>query len=1480
MNFSRKTRAVSLVLVLALLVCMLPPFDTEVKAAGEYYITTNNAVVVIAPGFQSPTGVEYQDGDTIHIQANVFSVTVKDLDVNLIFGKYVPGGTNTGVTIDRRTDPLWDSNPAAEALYNAGVTLGWDRVDNNNSTYYVPTAPFLVTGDASVNALFYGSCTFYAGTNGVYVWKYNNQYYTYTENSSWYRGGYAGIQVDGDASLTITNADDLEAYGAYQSTRDPSNYNGGPSGSSDRGAAGGAGIGGGVAYNTRSSALNPDNNNRAEHTGGYYQGTPGNITILNGNVYARGGHLAAGVGGGHNSAATRGSIKLLGGNITAQGGAYAAGIGEGDSHSGATSPVFTESDYSIVIGNETAVGETPKHLNVVAKGGFRAAGIGTTDELSHVIVRQSGLSIEIFSGNVTATSGLGDANSTTAAIGAGQQTDMQGNNITVHAAAVISAASFADYAITNHGVKRDDLPVVNLDPNAYMFLARFDEYDDSERIFHLYAVKHIKIGEKKYAVLVDKTLEDIKKGNLTAAEFYAYDRELDQYFKIDSPDATALGEALTPETSPANLTHYFNPASIRTYTVPAKYRSIALTLPSPDEFGGAYVLESPYDTDKGSTFSVIEKYDAGVTSGRVQWENDYSLEYNATDFEYDTTHNMILDAIADPLIDLRVGLSHSEQDIENNLVQNFKGSTYGYTMYVPEDSDYFYLDFKYAENDTDVHSLLVDTKRVIWRSGDISIDADSENEIGTDHYTLGGEKYFFYEFAFPENADKAEIWVRKTDHAAVGTPTYVVYKVTVIKKHEHALMIDVSDKVYDKTPASVSVTAMTEEPIGFVPTFTMLPSTLTRNPTSEISSEWENSKGTTQTLIDGKTIAIGYLDENGDPQSEDFKVWLRARRFEGSPVLEFITTIVCAHGHMREVGTSFNLLEGRITHYGDTHSTLGHAVIDVGARGINPGNAGQADNGTAFVQIVCHDEEYPLWSFNFQFLEGHDRSQLTDDARVTARNAMRQKALDWLGTEGSPNHSSLFADQGTYVKGPATINTNLAVTLNVGGTTSQQMTFKATNLTVNGNFSYTARYSNGGDQHAVPAGITYTYYYDKANDKHVDTGDLDIGNKTPVQPPVDAGNYFVIATYTGSTSYDAYGEAAFTIHKRELVVEGVSDWLTQLTKAEFDAITDTMAPYPYQGTKPYTYSYRNIVPGDTVALNPDIAVSYIDSVIGYNDDKIMLKLAVQDGVAVWLPTGGANQNHNYQITSAVSVDDGAAHALYVPGELAYEVSDHIFRKSGSAYWQKHWPTWGEAIQWKDYNTSTGISSTPVDEETVDYHSPNNVTHRNLIMMRAVNKGASENRYAVDLEVGPMSFKFTKEIWNVNTHQYEAFDDGIWSGMTGENNQIQISNHSNRDIWCAINVELDRFHGQGISAAIYTDPALPGGTKIADLGLKTDLYEKIPWDDPEGSHIEGIHVLTRYLVLEGVPQNPAVLGTGGTGTIIITISPHEISPPSP
>ncbi len=1494
MNISRKLRVLSLALVFAMLICMIPSFEFTVKAATH---TFNSGPVVISPNIKDDQGNQkYQDGDTIIIEQGVFSVTIDGLDVNVIFGTY--GGT--GVTIDRsdagNNIPQIDDSTKGTAtiaqLYQAGQYLGWTRT-TGGTDYYVPTAPFLITGGANVNAVFYGECVFRAGTNGVYLTQGSTNLQADTTANTGYRGGYAGIQVDGDSSLTITNADNLSAYGAYQNKTSGTSqysYNGDPasqslSGPSDTQLGGGAGIGGGVSYA-------PESVGKVAYT----QGTPGDITILNGKVTAYGGHCAAGIGGGLNSAATTGAITLLGGNITAHGGCWAAGIGEGDSVKNATSEMFTgDNVYEIIIG-----GTEKRDLTVTAYGGYCSSGIGTTDEITNNSQNRSRLAITIYSGTINATSGKGK--SSAAAIGAGEATDMRDNMIAIYSDAHVSAASFSQYAINNHGVNGANIPTVNLDPNSYMYLARFAE-NSSQRTFKLYPVKH---NSKGHPILVNISAAAIMAGS-EPTQYYALDTDEHTLYAVDE-NGEPTGEAV--DTNGVQLSYWFDQTKvIKEYVVPAGYKAIALTLPHPAEYGGAYVLEAP-NARQGNqpVYSVIKKYNSGVTSGAIAYQSDYHLSADEAG-KLTETPNMYEDDVAKPLTDLHVGVegkdnalvwygkeSHNECRVTTNLI-TFSPSTYVYTIYLEPGQRTFYLDFTYDpyndNKELTVSSITLDIRDLDVKSGDITIDTVDANDdkptlIGMKEYGLqygtGGHGYMF---EVPEGQAKTDLWIRKNDVATVGTSPYVVYRIEVIVKEAHGIQLNDLTKTYDGTPVVPSYSHFAEETIGFHYTVTdsfdspaqgengykiettissnaASPTSLIENATHQFSGssrEWSNTDWVyiettiTETLtFNVSMVRVEDVIRITTDISHECTTHTDRENNWGQNVGTPETT---THTHERIVVTEINYVTGRVKTTGESGALTGHLELKVDCGHVIADLNIEGETipvAYAYVSLIDNRTapavEHPIWNVEVE-IRGNQDSVKDQEERAKAIEDAEHEARDYFGLSTTPR-ANIFDKNYSYPKERKTLDSLLRFNLFAGhDATAEKRIYTLTGGgNVMGNFNYTAYMRDGSHVISLDVDpVEYTFYEDVDHDHFVCDKDRLLDG-----PPTDAGNYIVVVEMSFPT-YDLYGEAEFEIKKASLNVVGIENYVAYVEKAA-DA-TALGSEHPKNISEAGDVYYFGLIGDDTVEINPEVDFFYNDPTIGYSPTKITLQLEGSD----WLPVGEGSQNANgnYIIDA---LGDGVSDytQVLVPGEIAFKVTGAIFKKEddGMSPWHKFWPT----------SDPKPLDFTSGTDTRIDYHSPNNQTHKEVITLRTVNMGDDENRYSVDLIVGAMNFTYSKEVWDVNQHKYVSVEESIWSGNDGSNNIIQIENHSNRDVYYTIKIDVDSFYGVGIDAALVETNSKPVGES------ETEDNGEIPFCEKDTDQYNAkAYIVKRYLYLSGVPQNPVSSGAS-TGTITITIAPTQ------
>ena len=284
----------------------------------------------------------------------------------------------------------------------------------------------------------------------------------------------------------------------------------------------------------------------------------------------------------------------------------------------------------------------------------------------------------------------------------------------------------------------------------------------------------------------------------------------------------------------------------------------------------------------------------------------------------------------------------------------------------------------------------------------------------------------------------------------------------------------------------------------------------------------------------------------------------------------------------------------------------------------------------------------------------------------------------------------------------------------------------------------------------------------------------------------------------------------------------------------------TGSPIFYQKRSCFKCVYRMAVDADDI--------TQISEKMGFGSD--------------WLPVGEdyPKANGNYTIGATESADSPYTQ-VFVLGEIAFKVIGAIFKKEdvGMSPWHKFWPTSDQ----KPLDFSEGSTDT-----RIDYHSPNSQTHKEVITLRTVNVGDDENRYSVDLIVGAMNFTYSKEVWDVNQHKYVSVEGSIWSGNDGSNNIIQIENHSNRDVYYTIKIDVDSFYGVGIDAALVETNSPPDGNS------KTEDNGKIPSCEKDTDpYKDGAYIVKRYLYLSGVPQNPVSSGAS-TGTITITIAPTQ------
>lgn len=1394
------------------------------RAEGETFTFSSGAVLLDA-GYS---------GDNIIIQNGVFSVTVSGAtDVNIIFD---------GVTIDRRyaTDALNGSrnivnNVTGQTLYGVSTALGWGGK--------APVCPLLITGNASVTAAFRGACTFYAGTNGCTVDSANTYKAVRTG------AGYAGIQVDAGSSLTIEYAEDLTVYGAHQlDTPDANGQVNGedysdvlrantdiseaeyddpydslyqvPEGASINVTSGGAGIGGGAAYNTTSSG-----------TAGYTQGTPGTIVINSGNIEAFGGHQAAGIGGGVNGGATADKIVINGGNITAHGGRWSAGIGDGDS-----TPNDGRTNTSAVFGRGSLI-----EINggtVTSYGGVGSPGIGCSDGLEGVNI-VSGMEIAVNGGSVSAFSGFPDGFKGTygshapAAIGAGAGSNMASNSIYVSSAASLSCAGFGNYAMTENGVNASTVPVISVDSDGYLLLLRTgDYYSSDERILTLYKPQrtvHPDTGQELIIYVDQKT-----------GELYYLDP---QHALVYDGGFTELAAGDVPE----HLTLHVDEDSEQIDAIELYYyfRSIALTLPDPTAYGGLYALTVPVDGITAGTLPedaeyliiTIEAYTQGTQSGKI---------------EYPTANNLAKDTTASRLLDLDAYETRPYDPGVNGLIgDDFLPAVYSYTVYVEPDAEFAML-YAAFENEGKTYQISLDGAALTPALSGATYSVSAEVDL--------------------TGVFQRTVRLKKMDNnSTIGA---IVYKITFVKKGAYSLELSDPSKVYDGTPASVTANGVysgTLYSIVDVPgsnasvgDSTLDPESLSANSIVYLASSGLFTR--TDYLVDlSMDVEIKATDA---PNVLQYIVTVKASQNAGSGAV----TITDPDGYRMGWTVTYDEAVQTISSvrimsdpdgFGNTTwvAAAGHQIASVkvtswGQTTTYYLNLSPEADGTLTVNINSGNS-YTLFQIESTSLStGSGKTDTREDALQAAEEAV---------ANGYTTGQFDYIVGGTYVwTQELTIGTVSPQRNNRGqysGNTGDTSRIEEVENSYSRSGSGYYEIVEGGDYESINVPLNdlkqvqYTYYAQAADGngalKTDENGDPVFETAGTSVPPADAGVYLVTAVLERE-SYNAYGSRIFTIERRPVTVVQVENWLIYLTSAEageLQASGNTTLAIP----EPGTITLDNVVSGDDVSLTVDASggkVYYNSINVSYSSDKISL-------IA---PTLTGTDAHNYRLLYTYEEN----REIRVFGQIAYDMQGYIFRKTAAGTWRKYYPV---------------DAPDPVDPSTADYHSPSTavgdtqlyISHAEYVKARTINSGGGEGRYCVDLEYGTMQFTYYYSTWDVNKLAYVENGFSHWSGMDGSNNKLTVINYSNRPVYYQMDAAISFLYadttgsGSGITARIAADAA---GTSAVDGGAWSLVTAAIPGDSTKYG-VPGRS--ERYLILSGVPQMQASTTYTPVGTITVTVS---------
>ena len=1493
MNLTIGKRMVSWCLVLALVVLMIPAFAFDLSAvrynetdvlyhfeAGDVAVINQTVIDAIVKG--NAKFANFAKEPSFVIEQGVYSVTVQgpiqyngeDVAVSIIFGTYNEQTKEyEGVTIDRTDEKVSNGtigtndsgHTSLQTLYEAGEKLEW-RIQNNS--YYVPTAPFLITGGAKVNALFLGDCTFRAGLNQAYVNR-NRGVCSFGVGNN--RCGYAGIQVNRDSSLTIMGVTEgeLQVYGGYQLA---GNYTGYPANNitnyldanstfqgnyiyptirinntnytADTSHAGGAAIGGGANYNTTSVGFS-----------GYSYGTPGEIIINGGNIYAIGGHLAAAIGGGVNGASTTSKIEINGGNITAVGGRFATAIGDGDSYNGGPANDFLNPAKVIINGG-----------NLQVYGGTSAAAIGTTDEVSHDdkgfgADKFSGLTVEINGGVIEAQSGQAtNNNSKTSAIGSGENTNMKDNSITLHSNATVFARSFSEYAISNNGVS-NNVPMVNIDPDGFVYMARFRPAN-YERELTLYPVyKDVRgnpvavqapaydtlrrVEHEKYYAKIEETFNDA-----TVLTLYEVEKIKKTDGSVTFEPVLKDGELVylnTGETQ-KDFSYYFDVNSPTTFSVPPNYKAVALSLER-----GDYVFHVPLKNDDDVTNDVychFSKHLSGTTSAQIEDDeaNAYHFIYKNMGIQKETPH-VIIDETAFGLTEMEIIATtrdeFGDEGTETLLDKDqFQKTVLGYTLYTPNDTKSFRLDFTYSLKDGNKT-----TQKITFKLKNLETTDGRGDEFDIDATQDDAQQSIGLEFNYDnEEEPVGEIWINKID-TINGSQAFLTYKITVIRKPKHYIHIGALSKKYDGLPVAPEILKITEgrsdDIIQTVEPYYAYDKVLTEYGT-HTSVRYPETYDPSQTgddsihaqhlqtyLADGKNVTIGYAVIPNETET----------------ALSLITRFTYVDGTGDSAKTIYKRTTVNINMDGpelvftlddsSDHVLMGSTL---GGYKIETAHTKKTENGT----------EWDVWSIYLVYYDGSltqekkdvvlefkanetavettatQLPQLSGDGKPIYPNQEEAKAQalkDAQAAFDSNAWETRYSDSYFYANGKDKIETFTMVVNHPLNKDLKDFTYSIVDTYKDRyhKFHYYAELGTEGEEISftkeqlaeILAGCSY--YADPSGEGILREDMVPLSG-----PPSDAGNYILKMEYIGE-KYEAYSNVAFEIRKRPITIVGVSNWITYLEEKDIKALQKLDQPvhlktYPSNPLDPATkYNYGtvyfdDVIDGDTVVLSPSIYAYYNEITISHNEKKITLRydyrnengqikgrqidwlgdLAQEKENGVYL-----NDNRNYELTGVANFDTdanpstGGFSFVHVPGMLAYVSKGTIFKKSADgidkeAIWRKFWPSWSEEfLKWDE------SADAPVDalgnytkphlmEENINYQSPSNASHQDYVYLRTLNANRGKT-YSVDIIYGEMIFQYAKAVWDVNTHQYIDTEGTYWEGNNGTNNEITIVNRSDSAI---------------------------------------------------------------------------------------------------
>ena len=869
---------------------------------------------------------------------------------------------------------------------------------------------------------------------------------------------------------------------------------------------------------------------------------------------------------------------------------------------------------------------------------------------------------------------------------------------------------------------------------------------------------------------------------------------------------------------------------IETIVVPGKYKAIAITLPKPEEYGGAYVLEVPR-ANGDPIYTLMEKEHPGVTSGQIQHASGtHILAGENPPPDENRTPNIIIDGTARPFTDLDVGIYKGNAKQET-LLPTFVDTVYGYTFYVPSDTEKFWVDFSfdtsYVEGENSVSSKVI---LVSLNGNDITSDAGSSSPVSLSDLDINEQ-------------GKATLWIKKTDTTTAGAKT-VSYKITIVVKEKYDFTLNVSalSKIYDGYPVDPKITSMIEG-AGFHTTVGG----------NGLNTSYTESTTPTDPTVDAKTVSV-----NGTSVSYD----LQEISNDNKGKVTYTVSFSYRSYNSNYTGTySFYVdKDGNVTH--GKSITFGSNYNGIQISGNGDTMSLQQQTRTATLTITK--------------LVSQEINQISDSDISTTEEKLKKEILD--AQEAGNDEFTSASEEVPITGGEGTAIYEVMI-----GEIRNEYRVE---FEFSGTATVTVTYSEGTDHTAKmtqedKAQIIFTFEKDSSGDGNYEVL-LGTGTYETLlslnELPKDAGKYRV-HVFLNSEKYEAEGDATFEIFKKDVHIVAIENWLKYVTPNE-------LSTYDGVITDPGQVYFEGVISGESVSLEAGAEFQYVDTGdpgylddVSYGEQKIRITNAALDGHSIT----------NYYLTG---VTDGVC---YVPGQISYSTSGTMFRKVDdliTSLWRKFYPI--EESDYLTWETNDGVftdnridyhSPVPDGANADNGYSGGTVgVHREYVKLRTT--GDTSARYSIDIEFGAMQYQFTKRVWNVNTGEYEAVDgESKWNGNNGTNNAVTITNRSNTEIYYEIEFEIDFMYAavtaladSGIHAALYdTAGQLAAGSMIGDRITSTAGATSIlalPSAAPSNTaHFGTAQSKTFELVLSGTPSSITEsdnLNYTNVGTITVKI----------